>query len=186
MPTPAWYKGKVSLIGRWEESSMLICNDYARTHITWCFAMITVVTARRWLHSLWLVSVCINVQFSLCCVCRYRLSLCVWLQFIISAAFLNFEICCYILDIEASSSILHFGSSRPPHELLFVTLLLQTAEICVVHRGVGHTVCCVVGVDFPCVHAAQRSSLDSKSFYKQHISSCSCSAAALKHTGCYF
>lgn len=62
----------------------------------------------------------------------------------------------------------------------------DSRDFCVVHKGVGHTVCCVVGVDLPCVHAAPRTSLDSKSFYKQHISSFSCSAATLKHTGCYF
>lgn len=98
MPTPACYKGKVSLISRWEESSMLICNGYAHAHSHnsgttlhyRCCAMITVVTAGRWLHSLWLVSLCINVQFSLCCVCRYRLSLCVWLRFVISVAVFRF------------------------------------------------------------------------------------------------
>lgn len=132
MPTPAWYKGKVSLIGRWEESSMLICNGYARTHITWCFAMITVVTARRWLHSLWLVSVCINVQFSLCCVCRYRLSLCVWLQFIISAAFLNFEICCYILDIE----------SFLQHPALWVLSPSTRAAVCDASSADSRDLCC--------------------------------------------
>lgn len=120
---------------------------------------------------------CVSLPFVSVCLIAVRYFCCCFER----SDFLHF----IFLD-KASSSVLHFGCSRPPHELLFVTLLLQTAEICVVHKGIGHTACCVVGVDFPWVHAAPRTSLDSKSFYKQHISSFSCSAATLKHTGCYF
>lgn len=123
MPTPACYKGKVSLISRWEESSMLICNGYAHAHshnsgttLPYC-AMITVVTARRWLHSLWLVSLCINVYFSLCCVCRYRLSLCVWLRFVISVAVLNVQISC----------TLYFWTKLPPASCTLGALALHTS-----------------------------------------------------------
>lgn len=157
MPTPACYKGKVSLISRWEESSMLICNGYAHAHSHNSGTTLhppvlchdDVVTAGRWLHSLWLVSLCpvfpslcASLPFVSVCLIAVRYFCCC------------FQISCtlYFWTLKASSSILHFGCSHPPHEQLFVTLLLQTAEICVVHKGVGHTVCCVVGVDHPCVH----------------------------------